>query len=160
MVMKQEFFFEYQQLDCLEELTFDDQALVVKAMGVLSNSYSPYSGFKVGCSLRMANGEIIVASNQENAAFPSGLCAERVALFSAKSAFPDVEVETVVICASKNGDILDQPITPCGGCRQVFSETFSRQERSIRLVMYGLKSILIIDDISLLMPFSFDKRVL
>ena len=156
--MKRELHFIYNEYSTPEALVLSDQLLMNKAKETLANSYAPYSGFNVGCALRLSNGEIVTGANQENAAYPAGLCAERVALFSAKSNYPEVLVDTVVICASKAGVLLAEPIAPCGGCRQVFVEVRNRQEEAIRLILYGADKIYVINDASFLMPFSFSQN--
>lgn len=148
-------YFEYKSVD---ELGFEDRNLVEEATKMLKHAYAPYSKFLVGCALQLSNGSVVTGSNQENAAYPSGLCAERVALFTAKSTFPDEAIETVVICASKDNMITDLPIAPCGGCRQVFIEVRNRQETNIKLILVGQKKIQMINDATLLMPFSFSKN--
>lgn len=126
---------EYIDYDSESELCSDDTMLLSKARQSLRGSYAPYSRFHVGAAVKLANGEIITGSNQENAAYPSGLCAERVALFYANASFPDVAVEELAIVASSNGFDYNDIITPCGSCRQVIAEIEKRQNSPIKIIM-------------------------
>ena len=139
-----------------EELSPSDRKLMELAMLASETSYSPYSSFQVGAAVRLENKEIISGSNQENAAYPSGLCAERVALFYAQAKFPDVPVEAIAIFASSKEFTLDQPVTPCGSCRQVMAEYENRHKRKIRVIM-GNKNghVRIIEGIESLLPLMF-----
>ena len=133
--MKRQLSVEYEFFESWKELSAEDQELVTNAYDVMDSAYAPYSKFKVGASLRLSNDQIINGSNQENVAYPSGLCAERVALFYAGANYPDSEVET--LCVVAKGDLLphEQLLSPCGGCRQVMMETESRQEKDIRVIL-------------------------
>jgi len=111
-----------EEFHSLEELKMSDRELLVEAKLASDTSYSPYSSFQVGAAVRLANGKIFRGSNQENAAYPSGICAERVVLFYAQSEFPDLPVDAIAIFAKSSEFKLDQPITPCGSCRQVMAE--------------------------------------
>jgi cytidine deaminase len=148
---------DYTEVEDLSSLDAIDIQLVNKAKAVAMKAYAPYSDFCVGAALLLENGEIITGSNQENAAYPSGLCAERTALYYAGSQFPDVPVKTIAITAWYNGNFVAQPIPPCGGCRQVFLETQERYSKSIKVIMYGEKLIRIIQDVKKLLPFPFMK---
>ncbi len=101
----------------------DDKLLLEKAEEAVHKAYAPYSEFKVGAALRLANGAVIQGNNQENAAYPSGLCAERVALFYASAQFPSIAVEAIAITVNSPNGLLETPIPPCGACRQVMAET-------------------------------------
>ncbi|HRR50077.1 MAG TPA: cytidine deaminase [Bacteroidales bacterium] len=140
-----------------EELDEKDNELLNAAKEATKLSYAPYSGFCVGAALRLANGEIISASNQENAAYPSGLCAERVAIFYANSKYPDVAVESLAVTAAVDGKICEMPTYPCGACRQVIAESEKRFGKRIRIIAGGEKIIQIIDGINGLLPFAFDN---
>jgi cytidine deaminase len=120
-----------------DELTSLQQQLIDKAKEQVQNAYAPYSGFYVGAALELENGEIITANNQENSAYPSGLCAERVAVFYANAQYPDIPVKTLAIAAFTNGEFLKMPVTPCGACRQVLLETELRYETNITILLYG-----------------------
>lgn len=150
-------FFEYSSIDELENI---DQQLVETSKKATKNSYAPYSNFHVGAALLLANGEIITGTNQENAAYPSGLCAERVALFYANSKFPNQKVLTIAISASTKNGFTKMPVTPCGSCRQVILETENRYKNPIKIILYGEEKILIIEDASNLLPMSFTEDFL
>jgi len=110
------------EYDRLDELSETQVTLINKAIKAAGSAYAPYSKYYVGAAVLLGNGEIITGNNQENAAYPSGLCAERVAIFYAGSQFPDVPATSIAIVAIQNGSIQEEPVTPCGGCRQVLCE--------------------------------------
>ena len=142
----------------MEELSAEEQHLVNLAIEATSRSYAPYSHFHVGAAVRLENGEEIIGCNQENAAYPSGLCAERTALFSAGAQFPDVPVRMLAIAArGTDGELQYEPVGPCGSCRQVIIESETRAKTPIRILLYGRKCIYIIDGIRQLMPLSFSE---
>jgi len=143
-----------------DELEATDQQLLLKAKGQVINAYAPYSGFQVGAAIELENDEIFTGNNQENAAYPSGLCAERVAMFYANAQYPNVAVKTLAIAAYTNGEFLPNPITPCGSCRQVLLETESRYGKDIRILLYGTQEIYIIDNVKQLLPLCFEKNSL
>ena len=141
-----------------DELSPEDQHLLQLAIDATQHSYAPYSGFHVGAAVRLENGIELTGCNQENAAFPSGLCAERTVLFYAGSQYPDVPVTTLAIAArGTNGELQDEPVSPCGSCRQVIIETETRGKRPIRILLYGKKETFVIDGIKMLMPLSFTE---
>lgn len=145
-----------EEFNSQEELNKSDRDLMEQATLASESSYSPYSSFSVGAAVRLANGEIITGNNQENAAYPSGLCAERVALFYAQARFPDVPVETIAIYASSSEFKLDRPVTPCGSCRQVMAEYETRHKSKIRVIMGGDHGhIQVIEGIESLLPLMF-----
>lgn len=139
-----------------EELTSSDRELLDQAILATGSSYSPYSEFRVGAAVRLANGEFLSGSNQENAAYPSGLCAERVVLFYAQAKYPDVAAEAIAVFAKSDEFSLDRPVTPCGACRQVIAEHESRHGNKIRVIMGGANgSIQITQGIENLLPLMF-----
>lgn len=140
-----------------DELTEAQQQLINKAKEQVAKAYAPYSNFHVGAAIELDNGEIFAGSNQENSAYPSGLCAERVAMFYANAQFPEVAVKTIAIVAHTNNRFLEEPITPCGSCRQVLLETEARFEKNITVLLYGTKYIYQIDNIKQLLPLCFEK---
>ena len=121
----------------LEELSQSEQDLIANTQHAFSNAYAPYSGFLVGASVLLENGEIINGSNQENAAYPSGLCAERVALFYAGSKYPEVAIKTIAISAKSKTFEIDDVVSPCGACRQVMAEYQQKQGQDIRLLLHS-----------------------
>ncbi len=143
-----------------EEGTESIKKLIDKAKSATQNAYAPYSGFHVGAAALLANGEIATGNNQENAAYPSGLCAERVTLFAANSQHPDVAVEAIAIAAFHDGDFTDTPCCPCGGCRQVIVEVENRFDRPIKVIMYGKSKIYEVESVKDLLPLSFGKESL
>ena len=139
-----------------DELSDQDKQLIDKAKEMTQHSYAPYSKFRVGAAALLANGAIVTGSNQENAAYPSGLCAERTTLFYANSQYPDQAVLTLAIAARTEQDFIDNPIPPCGACRQVILETETRYKHPVRILLYGKKEIYLIKGIRDLLPLSFD----
>ena len=143
-----------------EELTPEEKQLVEVARQATFRSYSPYSHFSVGASVLLANGVILSGSNQENAAYPSGLCAERTVLFFANSQHPNQPITMMAIAARSEKGFTEIPITPCGACRQVLAETERRFEQPIRILLYGETETIIIDGVKDLLPFLFDEDIL
>ncbi len=142
------------------ELSQKYQNLIYEAKKQVENAYAPYSNFKVGASVLMNNGAVVGGNNQENAAYPSGLCAERVALFSACSQYPKESVKAIAIAAYTNDAFLDFPITPCGSCRQVLIECESKFNEPIDILLYGSKEVYLIKSSFDLLPFAFKPESL
>lgn len=146
----------YHSFESLEELSKKDQKLTEKAIEATKTAYAPYSEFYVGAALLLANGKVVLGSNQENSAYPSGLCAERVALFQAGTNYPGIDVETLVITARTKGKKLKTVANPCGSCRQVMNESTMRQNKPFRIILIGENGKgFIFDSIVDLLPFSF-----
>lgn len=143
-----------------DELNTEYQNLIRQAKEQVKKAYAPYSGFHVGAALQLENGEIFTGSNQENAAYPSGLCAERVAMFYANAQFPDVAVKTLAIAAFTNDSFLPDPVTPCGSCRQVLLETETRFDKDITVLLYGTEHVYLIENVKQLLPLCFEKESL
>lgn len=154
--MQKEIKIPYQEFDSPEQLQTEDRILLEKAVSAVKKAYAPYSSFKVGAAVRLANGHIYLGSNQENAAYPSGLCAERVAVFSAMANEPDQEIVSLAITAfSEQG--IDHPVAPCGACRQSILEYEHRFKRPIRVILRGSSgNIVVLDGIRQLLPFQFN----
>ena len=145
----------------VDELPDADREVVDAARAATANSYAIYSHFNVGAAVRLANGVIVSGSNQENAAYPSGLCAERTTLFWANSQYPTQPVEVLAIAARNEQGELATPIPPCGACRQVILETEKRYSKAMRIILYGTKECYVIDDgVKALLPLSFDAGFL
>lgn len=142
-------------------LNSEEKDLVNRAKNSLEAAYAPYSGFLVGATVLLENGEIISGNNQENVAYPSGLCAERVAIFYAGAKFPNVKIKTIAITAvSKKFEIKDI-ISPCGACRQAIAEYEVKQENDIRILLHHPDdSILVVNSVSDLLPFMFKSKEL
>jgi len=138
-----------------DELSNADRELMDQAIAATERSYAPYSHFSVGAAARLTNGVVISGSNQENAAYPSGTCAERTTLFYANSQYPDQAVDTLAIAARNGHGLLDDPIPPCGACRQVMLETEKRFNHPMRVLLYGKKGIYEMKEIGDLLPLSF-----
>ena len=145
---------------CNEELDETQRRLEDPAKEATSHSYSPYSHFAVGAAVLLADGTIVSGSNQENAAFPSGTCAERTTVFYANSRYPDQPVCTLVIAARNDSGFVDTPIPPCGACRQVLLETEQRYRQPMHIILYGEKKIFLIDGVKSLLPLSFGAEFL
>lgn len=139
-----------------DELSDKDKELIDLAKKTCERSYVPYSNFSVGAAALLANGKIITGSNQENAAYPSGICAERTTLFYANSEYPDQAVDTLAVAAHNSKSFLETPIPPCGACRQVILETERRYKQPIRILLFGEKEIYECQGIGQLLPLSFD----
>lgn len=139
----------------LDELSPQDQELVQAAIKATNNAYANYSRFYVGAALRLENGKMVIGANQENAAFPSGLCAERTAVFAAQANYPDSPIETLAIVARNEKGVLPNPITPCGACRQVILEIEDRYKKPIKILLYGTQKIYCVRSVKDLLPLSF-----
>lgn len=139
----------------LDELTVADRELIERAMKATDNAYAEYSHFYVGAALRLANGRIVIGANQENAAFPSGLCAERTAVFSAQANFPDQSIDALALVARNDNELIDNPVTPCGACRQVLLGVEERYGLPMRIFMYGKSGVYSVGSAKDLLPLSF-----
>lgn len=139
----------------LDELSVADRELIEQAMKATDNAYAEYSYFYVGAALRLANGRIVIGANQENAAFPSGLCAERTAVFSAQANFPDQSIEALALVARNDNGLIDNPVTPCGACRQVLLGVEERYGLPMRILMYGKSGVYSVGSAKDLLPLSF-----
>lgn len=138
------------------EMSLNDQQLLQAAIDATNRSYAPYSHFSVGAAAQLKNGTIVTGSNQENAAYPSGICAERTTLFYANSQYPNEPIHTLAIAArNERGELLNEPIPPCGACRQVMLETQTRFNSPIRILLYGNKGVYEIQNVGDLLPLSF-----
>ena len=138
-----------------EELTEEQQKLLQSAMDAAMDAYAPYSGYKVGAAVLLLNGECIRGNNQENAAYPSGLCAERVAIFYAGARHPEVPVKAIAIAAKREGSFQEEPVAPCGGCRQVLYEKETQGKVPMEIILYGSKKIQILKQVTDLLPLPF-----
>ena len=153
---QQEYIFSYEVYDSAEELDQDDAALLTEARDVTKNAYAPYSHFRVGAVAKLENGRTLSGTNQENASFPAGICAERVLLSTASSLYPGVPITTLAISYDNEYGPSDRPIAPCGICRQSLQEFEQRTGKSIRLLLGGQKGkIFSISGSSQLLPLAF-----
>ena len=144
----------------LDELSVADRELIEQAMKATDNAYAEYSHFYVGAALRLANGRIVIGANQENAAFPSGLCAERTAVFSAQANFPDQSIEALALVARNENGLIDNPVTPCGACRQVLLGVEERYGLPMRILMYGKSGVYSVGSAKDLLPLSFVDSII
>ena len=144
-----------------EECTEIEKNLIDAAKLATSNAYAPYSHFQVGAALLLENGKIITGNNQENAAYPSGLCAERTAVFYANAQYPNQKIEALAVAAFYNGEFTNDLISPCGSCRQVLLEVESRYNWPVKILLYNNKDeVHVAESMSSLMPLSFTKKAL
>ncbi|MBS1664375.1 MAG: cytidine deaminase [Bacteroidetes bacterium] len=151
-----EYKFTYEVVDSPAGLKADDAALLKKAQEVTVNAYAPYSHFRVGAAARLTNGQIVTGTNQENASFPAGICAERTLLSTAASLYPGVPIETLAVSYNSENGPSDHPISPCGVCRQSLQEFEQRTGHPIRVLLSGLTGdIYIISQSTQLLPFAF-----
>ena len=147
--------------DNLSELSAEDEMLMNNAVKARGKAYAPYSKFHVGAALLLENGEIVLGNNQENAAYPSGMCAERVAIWQAGSLFPGVKIEKLAISASSTISKVNKPIGPCGACRQTLSEYEINQKKPFPVLFMGeVGEIVKTESLLSLLPFSFDSSYL
>lgn len=144
---------EYESQDNLNE---EESRLIAEAKSIMIDAYAPYSHFQVGAAVLLENGIIIKGNNQENASYPIGLCAERVALFSAGANFPGIAIKSIAIAARSEKFHVDKPVSPCGACRQAIAEYEQRYKKNIRILMTGeTGKILSSESIQNLLPFQF-----
>ncbi len=152
---------EFEVYDSEKDLSPTEGELLQKAKEALKNAYAPYSNFLVGAAILLENGEITIGNNQENAAYPSGLCAERVAIFHASAIYKDVPVKTITISCKSLSSIIETPVSPCGACRQVIAEYETKFDQSIRIIMQGEKGqVYVANGIGSLLPLMFNGKYL
>lgn len=150
--------FSYQVVNNESAFSDEERLLIRKAEEICDNAYSPYSNFCVGAALLLSDGTIVSGSNQENAAYPSGLCAERVAFFHASSSYPNTKIVKVAITAKKSNSNTFIAVSPCGSCRQVMLEQEERQEEKIEIIFKNNGSWIKLNTVEQLLPFCFDKH--
>ncbi len=143
----------------ISELDQEEKDLAFRAEKAAEKAYAPYSHFKVGASVLLDNGEIVDGSNQENAAYPSGICAERVAISYASATFPDIPIRMLAIAALNNEELTRDPVSPCGFCRQVMIETELKQNSPLRIILVGKGKVQVIDSARQLLPLYFDGSI-
>ena len=141
------------------ELTEEAKKTIEAAKDASYRAYAPYSNFMVGAAVLLEDGTLITGNNQENAAFPSGICAERTAVFSANSLYPELPVNILAIAAQSQGKFLKKPVSPCGACRQVLLESEKRYGRKIDIYLYGMEEIYYLKGADMLLPLSFSLNV-
>jgi len=161
MMKERKFEFSFEVYDSIDELGAEDQQLLTEARNVTEQAYAPYSNFRVGAAAKLENGNIVTGTNQENASYPVGICAERVLLSTVSSLYPDVPVTTMAVSYQSNKIKSDHPISPCGMCRQALLEFEGRTSKLIRLILAGIKGkIYVIRSASQLLPLAFGSEEL
>ena len=152
---------DFNVFESIQELPIDIQNLMQEAIAIRKTAYAPYSNFKVGAAILLDNGKVILGSNQENAAYPSGLCAERVAVFHAGAVYPEAKIVKMAISAASTIATTNQPIPPCGACRQSIAEYEIKQNTPIEIYFMGeIGAIYKSDSLKNLLPLLFDKKFL
>jgi len=147
--------------ESMDDLSPEDKSLMEVAIEATQNSYSPYSNFRVGAALLLEDGTVITGSNQENAAYPSGMCAERVAIWKAGATYPDKKVKKIAITANSPQKLVDKPVGPCGACRQSLLEYEVKQEEPMEVIFMGaVGQVVKVESITAMLPFSFDGSYL
>lgn len=151
----------FDVFDSLEGTPADIRNLMQQAIAARKKAYAPYSNFRVGVALLLDNGMTVIGSNQENAAYPSGLCAERVAVFHSGAAYPEAKILKMAITASSDTNLTTSPIPPCGACRQSIAEYEFKQEKDIEIWFMGETGVVCkSDSLKNLLPFTFDRNFL
>lgn len=157
LMTEKEFKINFVEYASLDELNADDRELASEAIAAMNNAYAPYSHFHVGAAVRMSNGQIVRGSNQENAAFPSGLCAERTAMFAASARYPDKDMKSIAIAGGVHGRLAVQPATPCGACRQVMAQYQTKANKPMSVIMVGASRIWKFEKVDDILPLIFDS---
>lgn len=158
---KQKICFELQVFNSIDELSQERQDLMLRAIAARKDAYAPYSNFQVGAAVLLENGKVVIGNNQENASFPSGLCAERVAVFQAGAKYPGETIKSIAISAASKRYTVDKPAAPCGNCRQSISEYEVRQRSPIELLLMGeVGQVTRCDSVADILPLAFDTSFL
>ena len=147
----------YHEFSSIDELNAEDRELAQAAIEGMKGSYAPYSHFNVGAAVRMSNGQIVRGANQENAAFPSGLCAERTAMFAAGAKYPDKDMCSIALAGGVYGRITEEPATPCGACRQVMAQYQAKAGKPMSVIMVGARRIWKFEKVDDILPLIFDS---
>ena len=147
----------YTEYADLSEMTPQDQVLVEAARQAQQSSYAPYSHFNVGAAVLLENGEIVLGSNQENAATPSGLCAERTAMFAAGARYPDKDMQSIALAGGVMGRLGSQPATPCGACRQVMAQYQAKSGKPMSVIMISAEKVWKFEKVDDILPLIFDS---
>ncbi len=158
MVKTKNISFSFKEFDNPEEIQADDRELITAAREAALNAYAPYSKFRVGAAIRLESNTIVCGTNVENAAFPSGICAERSALANSVSNHHNDKPVAIAIAAMTENGLTDYPVPPCGNCRQVIAEEELRTGKKIRIILSGKNNTLIIESVSKLLPLLFNNQ--
>lgn len=148
---------KYAEYSSPEDMEETDRSLVFSAIEAIDGSYAPYSHFNVGAAVLLSDGTVVKGANQENAAYPSGLCAERTAMFAAGAAYPDLEMRCIAVAAKQNGTLCPEPAAPCGACRQVMAQYQTKAGQPVSIILVGSRKILKFFRVDDLLPFIFDN---
>ena len=147
----------YQEYSSLEEMPLEDRQLSLAAIDAMKRAYAPYSNFFVGAAVLLDDGTVVTGANQENAAFPSGICAERTAMFSAGASYPDRAMVSIAVAGGAGGALDPEPASPCGACRQVMAQYQTKGGRDMSIILVGDGRILKFSRVDDLLPFIFDN---
>jgi len=147
----------YEEYASVEEMSSSDRALCRAAVEALDGSYAPYSRFHVGAAVLLSDGSVVKGANQENAAYPSGLCAERTAMFAAGAAHPDLDMVSIAIVARQDGRICSEPAAPCGACRQVMAQYQTKSGKPMSVILVGENRIMKFGRVDDILPLIFDN---
>ena len=147
----------YQEYNSIEEMNPEDRELAAEAIKAMQGAYAPYSHFHVGAAVRMSNGQIVRGANQENAAFPSGLCAERTAMFAAGARYPDKDMLSIALAGGVMGRLGREPATPCGACRQVMAQYQAKSGKPMSVIMISSERIWKFEKVDDILPLIFDS---
>jgi cytidine deaminase len=147
----------FQEYNSIEEMNPEDRELAAEAIKGMTGAYAPYSHFHVGAAVRMSNGQIVRGANQENAAFPSGLCAERTAMFAASARYPDKDMLSIAIAGGVMGRLALEPVTPCGACRQVMAQYQAKSGKPMSVIMMSADKIWKFEKVDDILPLIFNS---
>ena len=147
----------HQEYKSIDELNPEDRELAAEAIKAMQGAYAPYSHFHVGAAVRMSNGQIVRGANEENAAFPSGLCAERTAMFAAGARYPDKDMQSIALAGGVMGRLGSQPATPCGACRQVMAQYQAKSGKPMSVIMISADKVWKFEKVDDILPLIFDS---
>lgn len=160
-MQKRKITFEISVFDSINNLSQEDKELMQIAVEARKNAYAPYSNFQVGAAVLLENGEVVIGNNQENASYPSGLCAERVAVFQAGAKYPGVKIKSIAITATSKNYVVEKAAAPCGNCRQSIAEYEQKQGTPITIFLMGEKGeVLKCDSVADILPLAFNNSFL
>lgn len=148
---------DFLEYSSIEELNSEDKGLALAAIEAMGGAYAPYSHFHVGAAVKLSNGLIVKGANQENAAFPSGLCAERTAMFAASAQYPDKDMLSIAIVGGVMGKISSNVTTPCGSCRQVMAQYQTKSGKNMSIILIGKGKIYKFEKVQDLLPLVFNN---
>ena len=156
-MVRKEIRIDYEEYASVEEMSAQDRELCRAAVEALDGSYAPYSHFHVGAAVRLSDGTIVKGANQENAAYPSGLCAERTAMFAAGANYPGLDMESIAVAARQDGRLCSEPAAPCGACRQVMAQYQTKSGKPMSVILVGADHIMKFSRVDDILPLIFDN---